>query len=237
MALGYLGRMRTSLIVCFAALVSACGNESAKSTTDAVTPSAQLVASNSPQPETVLDAPKPDAPVARQAREMPVTYPKLAFTPNDPAPSVADVEITLTRTRCYGWCPAYTVKVRGDGTVVYEGEAYVSTIGRVESHVDPKVLEPVLNKMMEIDILHHQHQCETSIVDTPTTRIRLRVGKHSLTVEDRFDGQDCGFDKPSADPTWHAALADIGDRIDRAVGIEQWIGTDAERTAKFMHGR
>src|SRR5712691_7505714 len=35
------------------------------------------------------------------------------------------VVITLERTMCYGTCPAYTLRITGDGSVEYEGMRYV----------------------------------------------------------------------------------------------------------------
>jgi hypothetical protein len=229
--------LRILLSVAGAALLHACGHEDPRTTATAIAPAVQSIPAESSRAETVLEAPPPDAPVTRQPSTMPVTFPELAFTKDAPPPCIADVVIVLTRTTCYGTCPAYTVSVRGDGTVVYEGESYVSTLGRVEAHIDPKVLEPILRKMAEIDFVHHRHVCESKVWDLPTACILLRIGTHSLTVEDSFCGEDCGFDKPSADPTWHPALSAIAQRIDEAVAIDRWIGSEEERSEKFRLGR
>ena len=39
------------------------------------------------------------------------------------------LRIQLQRTACYGWCPAYSVEISGDGTVLYFGERFVATKG------------------------------------------------------------------------------------------------------------
>src|SRR5690349_12845182 len=48
-----------------------------------------------------------------------------------PSPSIV---ITLRRTMCLGTCPSYRVTLRGDGTVVYDGDGFVRVHGRVVTH-------------------------------------------------------------------------------------------------------
>jgi len=38
-------------------------------------------------------------------------------------------EVTLTRTVCFGSCPAYTVTIHPDGTVDWRGTEYVAAVG------------------------------------------------------------------------------------------------------------
>jgi hypothetical protein len=40
--------------------------------------------------------------------------------------------VRMKRGACYGSCPVFTVEVRGDGRVIYDGELYVHAIGRRE---------------------------------------------------------------------------------------------------------
>ncbi|MCY2959890.1 MAG: DUF6438 domain-containing protein [Planctomycetota bacterium] len=157
------------------------------------------------------------------------TFPGLAETKGGPAPEIADVEITLDRTYCYGWCPVYTVVVRGDGAVVYEGRAHVQSTARAETKIDPALLEPLLREMEAIDLLRHEHTCRSRIWDSPGTTITLRVGATSRTVCDQFFGNECGSDSLGVDPTWHAGIDRIGKLVDELVHVEQWIGTLEQR--------
>jgi hypothetical protein len=45
--------------------------------------------------------------------------------------ALADIEIGLERTVCFGTCPSYTLQIFGDGRVIYEGrQMYVSRARR-----------------------------------------------------------------------------------------------------------
>jgi hypothetical protein len=44
-------------------------------------------------------------------------------------------EITLERTTCFGTCPAYTVTLRSDGTITYEGRRFVEMTGTYQGQV------------------------------------------------------------------------------------------------------
>jgi len=46
-----------------------------------------------------------------------------------PLPSQID-SISLERTACHGTCPVYTVTMRHDGTVTYDGKEFVKVTGR-----------------------------------------------------------------------------------------------------------
>ena len=39
------------------------------------------------------------------------------------------LRITLSRSGCYGRCPAYKIEIHGDGTVLYDGKANVAHKG------------------------------------------------------------------------------------------------------------
>lgn len=159
------------------------------------------------------------------------TFPGLAETPGGPAPGIADVEITLERTWCLGTCPVYTVRVRGDGSVRYEGSKYVLRTEPVESRIDPARLEPILRELEALDYLRHEHRCRGKMRDSPGTGVKLLVGKTSRRFVDMRYGRECGQDATSLDTMWHANVDRIGKLIDEVVGAEQWIGTPAQRAA------
>jgi hypothetical protein len=49
-----------------------------------------------------------------------------------------DATITLTRTRCYGTCPAYTVTLHADGSVQWRGDAFVKQEGEANGRITPE---------------------------------------------------------------------------------------------------
>jgi len=174
----------------------------------------------------------PSGETARAAVPSPApTFPGLAETPGGPAPGIADVVITLERTWCLGTCPVYTVRVRGDGSVRYEGSKHVLRTEPAESRIDPARLEPILRELEALDYLRHEHRCRMKMRDSPGTGVTLVVGKTSRRFVDMRYGRECGQDATSLDTVWHANVDRIGKLIDEAVGSEQWIGTPAQRAA------
>jgi hypothetical protein len=61
-----------------------------------------------------------------------VLPPELVPHKTIPFPTIRDwnsVRIALTRTACFGTCPAYRVEIHGDGAVLYEGKNWVALTG------------------------------------------------------------------------------------------------------------
>lgn len=222
------------------ALLAGCGESPAPSGAEPVQspPTASPVHGVAFAEPTLAVAPPAEAEPARTAvPPAGPTFPGLAETKGGLAPGIADVEITLARTPCFGSCPAYSVVVRGDGTVVYEGLLHVRSTARAEAKIDPALLEPILREMEAIDILRHEHVCRSRIWDSPGTAITLRVGATSRTVVDQYDGDECGLDGQSVDPTWHSGIDRIGKLVDELVRVEQWIGTREGRLPAGDAGR
>jgi hypothetical protein len=68
---------------------------------------------------------------ASTAAEAPV---RISDGKKDPAYGVS--LIGLERTPCFGSCPVYSVNIKSDGTVNYQGEANVERKGKYTGHID-----------------------------------------------------------------------------------------------------
>lgn len=55
-------------------------------------------------------------------------------TPHLPS-DTEKVEITLRRTSCFGSCPSYSILIRGDGSVLYEGKGFVKQLGQHRTRI------------------------------------------------------------------------------------------------------
>lgn len=213
------------------AALSGCGESPAPSETEPVQSSpvavrrAEPVLAETPPPAGFTDAAPTLVPPAGP------TFPGLAETKGGPAPSIADVEITLERTWCLGTCPVYSVRVSGDGSVRYKGSKYVLLTEVVESRIDPARLEPILREMEALDYLRHEHRCRSKMRDSPGTGLKLLVGKTSRRFVDMHSGRECGQDATELDTIWHASVDRIGKLVDELVQSEQWIGTPGQRAA------
>lgn len=69
--------------------------------------------------------------------------PSRAFPkPVDPS----SVIITMQMNGCEGRCPAYKVTIHGDGTVEYQGYAYVAVKGNQTAHIPPEAVSELLRQ-------------------------------------------------------------------------------------------
>jgi len=150
----------------------------------------------------------------------------------DGKPQLDEVEIGLERTACYGWCPAYRLKLSGDGTMTYTGISYVKTRAEHTAALDREKLLPLLERCTELDLLSHEHRCYVGSVDNSHAFVTLRIGPRAQRVKDSLVQRDELPFQPSANEvTWHHNMFDLEEAIDAFVNIESWIGTQAEREA------
>jgi len=73
-----------------------------------------------------------------------------------------DTKITLERWGCFGTCPAYTLSISGDGSVVYQGKAYVSSRGVHKGRVSQSNVQLLVQKFLDakfFDMSDGGHRC------------------------------------------------------------------------------
>jgi Domain of unknown function (DUF6438) len=151
----------------------------------------------------------------------------------DGRPQLDEVEIELTRTTCFGTCPAYSVKLSGSGQLTYTGLSFVKTKGEHTAQIDPQALLPLLQCFQDLDFLGAEHHCFTNVVDNSHAELKLSIGSRSRAVEDEICSR--GIDElntaPAGESSWHRKAADLEDAIDTFAHIDSWIGTAVERGA------
>lgn len=161
----------------------------------------------------------------------PSPWEKLGVRVVDGVPQLSEVEIELERTECYGSCPAYTVKLSGDGTLIYAGKSYAKARGEHATAFEPQKLLPLLERFGELDFLAQQHACSVMVVDNSHARIALRIGARSNSAFDGVvDADDATNEMSAEDKLWHRKMFELQNAIDAAADIEFWIGTQAERS-------
>ncbi len=165
----------------------------------------------------------------------PSPWEKLGLRVVDGQPQLGEVEIELTRTTCFGTCPAYTVQVSGSGVLTYTGEAFVKTKGTHTAVIDPQRLPPLLERFAQLDFLGHVHDCEHRVIDNSHASLMLRVGSRSRTAYDEICSGDAdgmlGTHARAGEVEWHRKAFELEQAIDTLANIETWIGTEAERQA------
>lgn len=138
-----------------------------------------------------------------------------------PAPNsenAGPVEISMTRTPCFGFCPDYTVTISGDGHVVYEGRRFVNVVGRAEAHIAPAQVQALLARFDAIGFDELQNEYRAGVTDLPSTTIQLIRDGRSKSVLD-YGGTGAGMPE---------SVRALQAEIDRVAGTAQWVLRDGQ---------
>jgi hypothetical protein len=132
-----------------------------------------------------------------------------------------DTEITLFRTNCYGGCAVYTVTIRADGSVLYQGGEGAKTRGKIESHISQEKVRELVAAFKAIDYFsladrydHGSKDCPNWGTDAPSAITSLTLNQKKKTVRHYLG---C-----SGSPVI-GKLAGLENKIDEAVNVKQWI--------------
>jgi hypothetical protein len=100
-----------------------------------------------------------------------------------PFPAVNDwksVTITLSRTGCFGACPAYSVDILGNGSVVYDGKAYVAVKGVHNATISHESLAELVDAFRKADFFSLHDEYVWGATDLPTYEISIEIEGRSL---------------------------------------------------------
>jgi hypothetical protein len=117
--------------------------------------------------------------------------------------------ITLERIGCLGSCPDYKITIQGNGTVQYEGHAYVSVEGIRNTTIPVLAVQKLQQNLRDEDFLHWPEQ-EEVCVDFPEINITATLDGQSKHVLE-------GCNQPGR-------VLRLASEIDRTSGSERWIG-------------
>ena len=128
-------------------------------------------------------------------------------------PDLDEVIITLERTACYGFCPIYSLTIHGDGTVLYEGEDFVETVGKAETVISREKVEQLISEFEKVDYNSLKDTyTERTITDAPSVITSITRNGKTKTIE-HYHGD---FNAPEK-------LTELEDKIDEIVNSDQWI--------------
>jgi hypothetical protein len=112
-----------------------------------------------------------------------------------PFPEVHDwnsLRITLSRGSCYGTCPIYDIEIHGDGTVLYNGDAYVKTTGRKKVKISHASLVNLVDAFRKTDYFSLADGYVSGVTDSPTCVSSISFDGLSKSVMD-YVGQEDGM--------------------------------------------
>jgi hypothetical protein len=158
-----------------------------------------------------------------RAGHLPVLWLALNCSGFAAAPTAEIDSITLERTWCNGTCPIYTVTVRRDGTVTYDGEEYVKVRGHRSRRLSSEQFQQLVHEIQRIgffklkdeymDKEHPDGSFET-VTDLPSAITTVRAGKTRKRIKNYYGGPE--------------SLAEFENLIDKVAGSSAWTGNSQQ---------
>lgn len=104
-------------------------------------------------------------------------------TPPQPTPQLGtDAVIVLERTACYGTCPVYTLTVRGNGTVTFEGQQHTAVTGTRQGTVSAENLALLYDAIEHIRYFELDSTYDCNATDAPGVRTSVSARGTSKQV-------------------------------------------------------
>ena len=129
--------------------------------------------------------------------------------------------ITLQRTVCYGTCPAYVLRIHGDGKVEFDAQRYVAAEGRHTAVIDQKTVDALVDQFRNADFFSLSREYRYGVTDNPTYIVSISIGGKTRQVID-YVGEREGMP---------AVVTRLEKAIDKAANAELWINGDPAKPA------
>jgi len=133
-----------------------------------------------------------------------------------PFPEIHDwnsLRITLSRSGCYGMCSTYDIEIHGDGTVLYDGKAFVGTTGRERVKISRPSLVKLVDVFRKADYFSLADGYVSGVTDLPTCASSISFDGLSKSVLD-YEGRDVGMPP---------GVSDVQAAIDQLSGASKWV--------------
>ena len=113
-------------------------------------------------------------------------------TPKVTVPEGTDVNLVakIKRTPCFGKCPVFTVELYNNGTVKYNGVAFVEKKGNFVAKANSELVQQIQSKALSIKYLSFENKypiAPVAIADLPTTTTYVRIGDVGKQISNNFD--------------------------------------------------
>ena len=122
------------------------------------------------------------------------------------------VDITLSRSMCFGNCPVYKVSVSTKG-IVFDGEKFVAAEGRHTDTVDPGSVRALAKKFVAADFYSMRGEYRAGVTDNPTYMLSISIDGHKKQVLD-YVGQWDGMP---------AVIVELEEDVDALAHTDRWI--------------
>lgn len=128
----------------------------------------------------------------------------------------ADTLIEMERTICYGTCPSYTLRIQGNGKVIFNGKEFVAHKGRAVDQISRENFNKLIQLANDIDFMSipTQPECESWMTDHSSVFLTVKIDGESNSVTHYLGCR--GFDHEEG-------LYRFEEAIDSLSGAHRWI--------------
>lgn len=95
--------------------------------------------------------------------------------------------VELSRSGCYGSCPAYSIKVRADGALEWNGSAFVAAEGRRTGHIDASAARALIESFRTREFWSLCGEYTRSVTDNATVTVAATIAGRTRVVSDYAD--------------------------------------------------
>ncbi len=124
----------------------------------------------------------------------------------------ADFSVTLSRTRCFGTCPVYSVTIDARGKVSYEGSLFVRVEGKQTATIPISRVAELANAVDRIGFFKLDSKYEALAEDFPTTYVTVTKNSRRKQIKDYAAGPP--------------ALTGFEQLIDTVANTRKWVRID-----------
>ena len=134
----------------------------------------------------------------------------------------SQVVMRLERGRCHGSCPEYSVEIRGDGSVTYEGKSSVLVEGKLDWTIPHADVVALIDEIQKAGYFELKDEYSDGSFDGPHCESLFTIANKTKSVSDR-GGSSCKPNAPTDKcvPDRVRAIHDAIDRHSGAIGLTQ----------------
>jgi hypothetical protein len=128
-----------------------------------------------------------------------------------PVPEI--IVITLERTACFGACPVYSLKISGEGEVVFEGQKFVKVPGVQKTTISAGAVSQLAKEFENAGYFaFNDSYTKYNITDMPSANTSITIGSRTKSVKHYL-----------GDRSAPEQLTKLENRIDETTNSAQWI--------------
>ena len=121
--------------------------------------------------------------------------------------------MTLSRSRCLGYCAEYRVQIHGNGRVEYDGNCSVAIAGHHESHLPRNTVDALFELFKQADFFSLEDRYSAPVLDPPSSEVSISFDGHQKKIIDHV-GENVGMPD---------AVVQLEEAIDNATNSKRWI--------------